>query len=236
MTHPSSLVIDALAAGKLDDADARAHIEGCARCRADLTSAEAAVAHFERSVFDRTVGAVTRPPRRRWWILPSILVPVLATIAIVWWTRPPAVDIRIKGGLTFQVFAHRHDEVIPVRDGTRLDAGDSIRFVAGASAPYLMVVSIDGAGHPSVYYPYQGERSGTSTPDPSELPGSIVLDASPGPERIFALSSTEPLDARMVIRALAEIGARGAAAIREARSLGVATAQQATVLFEKRAP
>lgn len=241
MSHLSSLVIDALAAGKLDAAGAdaaRAHIGACVRCRTDLASAEAAVSHFERSVLPRTLPAVQQPRGRRWWIMPSILVPVLATIAIVWWNRRPVVDddVRIKGSLTFQVFASRRSEVIPVRDGTRLDAGDSIRFVVGASTPYIMIASIDGAGHPSIYYPFEGERSGTATAEPSELPGSIVLDASSGPERIFALASATPLDAQVVTRALSAVGARGAAAIRETRRLDVPTAQQATVVFEKGLP
>jgi hypothetical protein len=244
MTHLSSLIIDSLAAGKLDAAEvetARAHIATCARCRGDLDAAEAAVAHFERSVLPRTIGAIQRPRRRWWWIVPSVLAPALATLALVWWFRRPAAPIdddtlRIKGGLTFQVFANRHGEVIPVRDGTHLDAGDSIRFVVGTGAPYIMVVSIDGAGHPSIYYPYEGERSGTATSEPSELPGSIVLDATNGPERVFALASATPLDAQVVTRALETIGARGPAAIRETQTVDVPTVHQASVVFEKGPP
>jgi hypothetical protein len=242
MSHLSSLVIDALAAGKLDDAEAttaRAHITECARCRGDLDTARAAMAHFERSVLPRTLPAIQRP-RARWWILPSVLAPVLATLALVFWFRrvppPPDDSVRIKGALTFQVFANRHGEVIPVRDGTHLEAGDSIRFVVGAATPYVMVASIDGAGHPSIYYPYEGERSGTATPSPSELPGSIVLDAASGPERVFALASATPLDANVVTQALAAIGARGPSAIRETRTLDVPTVHQATVVFEKGSP
>jgi len=242
MNHPSSLVIDALAANKLDDAEvktARAHIADCARCRGDLANAEAAIAHFERSVLPRTLPALQAARRRRWWLLPSVLAPALAALALVWWIRKPVDDdsVRIKGGLTFQVFANRHGEVIPVRDGTHLDAGDSIRFVVGTgSAPYVMVASIDGAGHPSIYYPYEGESSGTATSEPSELPGSIVLDAANGPERVFALASATPLDAAMVTRVLAAIGARGADAIRETHTLDVPAVHQASVVFEKGSP
>lgn len=239
MTHLSSLVIDALAAKQLEDAGARAHIAECARCRADLANAEAAMAHFERSVLPRTLSAIAQRRRRWWWIVPSVLAPALAALALVWWIRTPAPaddPVRIKGDLTFQVFANRHGEVIPVRDGTHLEAGDSIRFVVGAQAPYVMIASIDGAGHPSIYYPYEGERSGTATPSPSELPGSIILDAAGGPERVFALASATPLDAHVVTRVLAEIGARGASAIREARTLDLPTTQQASIVFEKGAP
>lgn len=246
MTHPSMLVIDALAAGKLDGAEAdaaRAHIVTCTRCRDDLAAAEAAGAKFMRDVLPRTLPAI-RPRRSRWWTLvPAVLAPALAVLALVWWSKRGGAperdddDVRIKGSLTFQVFASHGHDVIPVRDGTRLLPGDSIRFVVGSGGPgYVMVASIDGAGHASIYYPYDGARSGDATSKPSELPGSIVLDASPGPERLFALVSAEPLEASVVTRALAAIGAGGAQAIRDTTRLDVPAAAQASVVFEKAAP
>jgi hypothetical protein len=239
------LVIDALAAGKLDGAEAdaaRAHIATCARCRDDLAAAEAACAKFTRDVLPRTLPAIR--PRRAWWMIaPAVLAPALAVLAIVWWSRrgpataPTDDDVRIKGGLTFKVFASHGAEVIPVRDGTRLLPGDGIRFVVGSGGPrYVMIASIDGAGHPSIYYPYEGVRSGEATAKPSELPGSIVLDASPGPERLFALVSAEPLEASVVTHALAAIGAGGAEAIRATPRLDVPGAAQASVVFEKGTP
>jgi hypothetical protein len=244
MSHPSSLVIDALAAGKLAEAEAadtRSHVETCTRCRGDLAAAEAACAHFTREVFPRTVGKLQ--PRRTRWLYPALLVPVFAAIALVLWqgrhTDDPARDdsVRIKGDLTFQVYANRGEEVIPVRDNTKLAAGDKIRFVVGANGPsYLLVASIDGAGNATIYYPYGGVRSGSITKEPSELPGSIVLDAAPGPERVFGLVSDEPLDAAVVKRALVALGARGADAIRSTRTLEVPVALQASVVFEKAAP
>jgi len=246
MSHPSSFVIDALAAGKLAEAEAaqaRTHVEACARCRGDLAAAEAACAHFTREVLPRTIGNL-RPRPSRWRLFgPALLVPVFAVIALVLWQGrrggDPALeeDVRIKGALTFQVYANRGEEVIPVRDHTRLAAGDKIRFVVGSGGPaYLLVVSIDGAGNPTVYYPYQGARSGSVTKEPSELPGSIVLDAAPGPERVFGLVSVEPLDAAVVMRALAALGARGPSAIRETRTLDVPATVQASVVFEKVTP
>jgi hypothetical protein len=238
VSHPSSLIIDALAAGSLAGAEAteaRAHVEGCARCRGDLAAAEAACAHFTRVVLPRTIGALR--PRRRWWLFAPVLVPALAVLALVLWQRrtvedPILDDIRIKGGMTFQVFANRGGEVIAVRDGTSLRAGDQIRFVVGSGGPaFLLLVSIDGAGTATVYYPYGGERSGPISKLPSELPGSIVLDAAPGPERVFALVSSEPLDAAVVKRALLEIRER----IRETERLPVPV-EQASIVFEKETP
>ena len=246
-THLSSLTIDALAAGHLTGTEAtraRAHVETCARCSTDVAAAEAACARFTREVLPRTIGNLR--PRAPWWrrFGPGLLVPALAAaVVLIWMVRRPDTlpidddDIRLKGSLTFQVFANRGGEVIPVRDGIRLAAGDRIRFVVGAEgAAYLLVASVDGAGKATVYYPYGGARSGPVGRQPSELPGSIVLDAAPGPERVFALVSIDPLEAADVTRAIAAIGARGADAIRATRTLDVPASAQASVVFEKAAP
>ncbi|HEU0032902.1 MAG TPA: hypothetical protein VFQ53_19855 [Kofleriaceae bacterium] len=245
MSHLSSLTIDALAGGHLDDAEARAlrpHLEACARCRDELATAEAACRQFTRDVLPRTIGRLRPRPARWRWLVP-VIAPVLAAAAIVLWLVRPAGrparpvvddDIRLKGDLTFQMFARRGDAVIAVRDGTPLAAGDQIRFVVGANGPtHLIVASIDGAGHATIYYPYDGTRSGSVGAQPAELPGSIVLDASPGPERVFAIASTESLDAAIVKHALIELGARGTAAIRDTRRLAVPAAMQASIVFEK---
>jgi hypothetical protein len=237
--HLSNFAIDELASGLVTDARARAHLEGCARCRDELGATEAARAEFARDVFPRTVGRL-RVPRKRWWRVPAIAVSFAAALVLWLWsghrTHSSDSEIAIKGEVTFRVFAKRGDAVFAVRDATRLAPGDRIRFVAGSRNPgYLLVVSIDGAGAATVYYPFGGERSAAIGSEQDELPGSIVLDRAPGPERVFALFSAQPLDAAPVLRALHQLGARGAAAIRDARTLDVACAQ-ASVVFDKDVP
>jgi hypothetical protein len=234
--HLSSLEIDEIASGLLDDARARAHLEACPRCRDDLATAGAARAEFERSVFPRTVEKL-RPQRRRWLLVPALSLPIVAAIAVMLWLghREPTADddIRIKGGPTFRVFAKRGESVFAVRDGTRLAPGDHIRFVAGSRGPaYLLIASVDGAGSATVYYPYGGDRSERIAADARELPGSIVLDDAPGPERVFALFSDQPLDAPPVLRTLRELGARGPDAIRQTGTLDLPCVQ-ATLVFDK---
>lgn len=227
MSHLSMLELDAIAGGH---SPPHPHIEACERCRADLETARTACARFTRNVYPRTVDKLR--PRRTWW--PVLIVPVLAAAAFMLWLgrdENPDADIRIKGDITFQVFAKRDAHVIQVRDGTHLRPGDQIRFVAGSTtARYLMIGSIDGAGHPTLYYPYGGPRSTAIDKVPVELPGSIVLDAAPGPERLFALFSTEPLEGADVIRALAQVRD-----IRATAALDIAP-KQATVVFEKDVP
>lgn len=247
--HLSSFVIDALAVGHLAGAEraaAQLHIDGCERCRADLENTRAACATFTRDVLPRTIGTLHLPAP--WWrrFGPALLVPMLAAAAMLFWfaRRPDAVepreaepDIQIKGAVTFQMFARRDDQVFAVRDGTRLAAGDQIRFVVGARRlGFVLVASVDGAGATTVYYPYGGARSGPVGATPGELPGSVVLDAAPGPERVFALFSSEPLEAAQVTRVLAAIGARGRTAIRATTTLDVPAQDQASLVFEKDAP
>jgi len=245
--HLSSMTIDGLASGLLAEPSARAHLESCARCRGDLEAAEAACATFTRDVLPRTIGKL-RPVRSRWVLAwPAIAATALAAIVLVMLLgvreRPaPAIqddgDIRMKGVLAFQMFASRRYEVFAVHDATKLAAGDKIRFVVGAGAarPYLLVASVDGAGNATIYYPYGAARSGPAPAAPSELPGSIVLDAAPGPERVFALASAQPLDAMQVTRALLVLGRKGAAAIRATAVLDNLPAVQQSIVFEKVAP
>jgi hypothetical protein len=227
MSHLSMLEIDAIAAGH---SPLHPHVEACDRCRADLETARAACAQFTRDVYPRTVDKLRR--RRPWW--PALIVPVLAAAAVMLWLgreQKPDPDLRIKGDITYQVFAKRDAQIIQVRDGTHLRPGDQIRFVAGSTtARYLMIGSIDGAGHATLYYPYGGPRSTAIDKLPAELPGSIVLDTAPGPERLFALFSAEPLEGADVIRALTRIKD-----IRGTTTLDIA-AKQATIMFEKDVP
>lgn len=244
--HLASLVIDALAGGHLpaaEAAEARLHVERCARCRDDLDTATAACAHFSQVVLPRTVG--TLRPRTPWWRAfgPAVIVPALAVAVLLIWlvqgpdapTNEPA--LQIKGERTFQMFANHGGKIVPVRDATRLGPADQIRFIVGSrDLRFLLVASVDGAGKATVYYPFGGERSGPVSKEPSELPGSIVLDAAPGPERVFALFSREPLDAVIVTSALTAIGKAGDDAIRATHTLDVPADAQTSVVFEKVIP
>jgi hypothetical protein len=84
--------------------------------------------------------------------------------------------------------------------------GDALRFVVQPGGlPYLLIVSRDGAGHLTVYYPFGGSRSAElKSEGRNELPGSVELDATPGEERLFALFSRRPLEAARVTSRLAD--------------------------------
>lgn len=206
MTHLSSLQQDALALGSLPDAEraaAEEHLAGCERCRADAASLSAARAHFTGAVLPKTLGAVRRragaeSSRRRWFAGFAVALGAAAAVLIgVNQRRLVEEDVLEKGGAgTLQAYVQRDDRAEPVPDGTRLKAGDAVRLAVrtGPQDRFLAVLSLDGQGHVTRWFPLQGEQSGPVPPGVRiELPGSIVLDSSPGPEKLFAIFSAQPL-------------------------------------------
>jgi hypothetical protein len=228
---------------------ARAHADACAECRTRLESLRRSARHFELHVRERTeeqvLAALERraalPPRRRRWDLMALgLTGAAAALLLV--TRGASrhsdargADLLPKGDASLTVYRRHAGAVSVLADGTRVDAGDGLRFTADpAGHRWLLVVSIDSGGHSSVYVPYGGSSSAPIDPERRfEDPGSITLDETGGPERIFALFSDRPLSATDATRALAEIGSRGAEAIRSTRHLPVAAEAQTSLLLEK---
>jgi len=247
----------------VEEARIREHLASCLACTSRWQEHAASVTHFRSTIFPRTapglgVSRATMPSRLRRWVL-ALALPAVALAAVPLFlprllrssvTKPASGSegsaaesaIGIKGSAALHVFAKlgRPAEQVPatvvkVVDGTRLAAGDALRFVLDPTGlPYLLIASVDGAGQVSIYYPYRGERSaqvdGRAT---VSVPDSIVLDQALGPERVFAVFSSEPVSADQVRQALAGTVAAGAPAIRAQRHLPIAGTVQATVLFEK---
>lgn len=237
--HVSPLMLDALALRALDRAsEARVdrHLASCASCRDDARIAAELRQRFTVHVLPRGVPA-RRRQRRSWLAIPPL---VAALLAIGWCSRPaPVAELGIKGAATasWWVFANHDGRVFAVRDGTTLAAGDRIRFtVTPAGARYLLVASIDGLGAATIYYPYAGPQSAIVDADRVEPASSIELDAAPGPERIYALLSDEPIAADTVIARLRAVAAGGPDAIRGARALELPVRAQLSLVFEKATP
>lgn len=249
MSHLSQLELEthalrALPAEAASRADA--HLASCERCAAALSTLQATHRRFESDVLPRTLPRLRErlepQPRRRWRLFLAPVALAATSIATVILVRPsgPASDplYGVKGGAVLRVHARHGGSVFQAKDGERLSAGDALRFtVVPAGLPYLLVVSVDGSGAVSVYHPASGTQS-AALPEagqaPVELPGSIVLDAAPGPERIWALFSREPLRREDVEPALRTLAAKGPDAVRATRVLPVPAAQaQDSFLLEK---
>jgi hypothetical protein len=235
--HMSSFDLDAAA---LDGASAaqRAHLASCAACRARADEDHGFRAELSPEVMERTLAVWRR--RRRVAVVRWAVPLVMAAAAFVLLVRPgetPEVvepDLAVKGtrpGLA--IYALRDGHVFQVGDGDVLAPGDEIRFaVTPAGSRYVLIGSIDGFGRATIYVPYEGERSVAIDPrGRTELPGSIVLDDAPGPERVFAVFSSVAIRAADVRQALHRFAAlRGSTRL----ELGM-PATQVSLVFQKAA-
>jgi hypothetical protein len=228
------------------------HARTCATCAARHADHGARVAHFRAAVFPRTAEAVSargsHSLRRRWaaWLAVPVAVALLALVVGRHrggrLAREAADDtLGVKGDALFQVFARRNGSgddgppVVHVSNGMRLAAGDALRFVLfPGDMPYALIASVDGAGQVNIYFPFHGEESGfASGRGAVAVPGSIVLDAAPGPERVFVIYSVRALRASAVRAALAPTAAAGASAIRGLKAVPIEGTVQASLVFEK---
>jgi hypothetical protein len=243
--HPSARALHefhlALAPRQTADGIA-AHVAGCERCRADLQALEGDHRRFEREIFPRTRASIAaRGTPWLWagrrWTWPALGVLAAAAAMSIFFVHTRSDDVRTKGGAAaLAVFVARGDTVTPVEDGkSRLRAGDRIRFVLWpAGLRYGVIASIDGAGHATQYFPFQGDRSVPLAAQARlEIPGSIELDHAPGPERIFAVMSARPLATATVLEALHQLASQGIAVIRTTTTLPIQAASVTSILFEK---
>ena len=145
-------------------------------------------------------------------------------------------DLGIKGGGDLLTYVRRGTKVSRLAPGGVVAAGDALRFVVETGDHrYLFIAGVDGGGRAHAYYPYGQWQSVPVAPHARfEVPGSLVLDNAPGPERIFAMVSSRPLDGDDVRAILEELARRGPPAIRTTATPGVLEAEIASILFEKR--
>ncbi len=233
-----------------------AHARRCSACAERRAAHVALIEQFRVSVLPRTVEAVTARRRdrlwRRWaaWLALPAAAAAAVLLLVTGRHREGAAPVAggdaalgVKGGALFEVFARRSGSaadvdgttVMRLHDGMRLAPGDALRFVLFPNGmPYVLIASVDGAGQVNIYYPFHGEASVlASGQGVLSVPGSIVLDAAPGPERLFVIYSARPLPAIAVRAALAPTAAAGAAAIRSTREAPIEGTVQASLLFEK---
>jgi len=176
----------------------------------------------------------------------GLLVAALVALScFVVWLRPWTSgeherELQAKGGFELLVYARKQQHVTLLDRFNRVVyPGEEIRFIL-AGVPeghaYVLVASVDAAGRATVYFPYGGTGS-APLPGPGrwEVPGSIVLDETLGPERVFAIFSERPLAAADVVLALVRLGRAGKNAIRDARTLDVPDTEQRSFLMFKQA-
>jgi hypothetical protein len=191
----SDLTFDRLLGDDLAEAEAtaaRRHVESCDRCRQRIGAlrqyrddAQVALPGFNE---------LTERPRaarlRRW---PAVVGAVLAVAAaLILWARVPkplpGVDeSRLKGGGRLGFYVRRGDVITQGAAGEVLHPGDAIEFAYRAPTPgFVAILSVDGAGHASVYYPTEG-RAAPLEGGEQVLPQSTIVDEVLGKEVIYGL-------------------------------------------------
>jgi hypothetical protein len=201
----SELALDRLlrgeSAGAVAEA-ARAHVAGCERCRGRLADIAAARDAFRadppplRQPVPPSLSAapsLPAPPsrwRRRRWPLAGGATVVAAAAALLFFVRSgDDADTRLKGGQPSVVLYvdHAH-QLRRAAAGEPVAPGDTVQLTYSAARPfYGAILSRDGAGHVSRYFP--DAPSAAALPAGRELrfPRATELDAVLGPESIFAL-------------------------------------------------
>ena len=121
-------------------------------------------------------------------------------------SSPP--DIALKGSSALSVFARAPGEPVDakVTAETVLRPGSAVHF--GYQAPsdgQLLIFEVDGTGAATVFFPFGAQASAPVRVDgPSVLPGTVVLDAAPGPSQLTAVfrPGAEPIEAAPLIERL----------------------------------
>jgi hypothetical protein len=198
-TCPAAFELEAFFAG--EPSALAPHVASCASCRADVDALKAGSDAFTRArppeLFLRQLERRAAEPRRR-SLLAAWLAPLAAcagaAVLLVTALREQKVTLK---GHAFHVLVKRGDAApAPVQTDARLAAGDALRFRFEAPREgHLAILDLDGTERVTMFYPTAGARAAPVRPgDDPLLPGSIVLDAAPGPEWLVAVFSSEPLD------------------------------------------
>jgi hypothetical protein len=204
----SDLVLDRWLAGELgpDEVErVERHIVQCARCAARNEAVRASKAALPPELPDAIVAkakasehhphVATVHPLRRWAPQLATALAMAAALVLFVRTREPAPDPigvgeRTKGGPRIAFHVRQGGGIRAGATGDRLSPGDQVQFSYSArDRAYLAIVSLDGGGHASVYYPSDdSDRAAPIEPGVDvTLPQSTVLDETLGPEKVFAL-------------------------------------------------
>jgi hypothetical protein len=202
----SDFVIDGLIADELEAEEvvaARAHASACERCASQIARAETEQAAFAASapaLPGLAPGApVARLGERRIPRLAkasAILAFAAALLLFVRWQKTGSVDsgLRTKGHPRLGLVM-KHGEAVRIAGPDELASpGDQLRFrYTSAVATYLAILSVDGAGHASIYYPTEAETAHVEAGTDVLLEAAIQLDDAPGTETIYALFCGTPV-------------------------------------------
>lgn len=251
-TRPSRLALDRYATGELEG-EARSALEASMgeRERRHLDAVEATRAQMppiDLAAIRRRAEAPApanddrgfRALRRGYGLLAAVAVAAAALVAVALGTDGTPGSgtggVRIRGAEAIEIYQVVGDEVHPYGGETALGESDVIgfrltnpgHFVGGPHPGHCGVVllSVDGRGTVSVFYPAEGEEPELLPTDGTfNLPDTVILDGAPGPEIFVAVFDTPVSEATAELeRRFEDGGARAVEAWAE-RAPGVVSAR-----------
>ena len=234
MTCPSEFVLDEVLSHGASPA-VGAHVSGCQDCQRRVAGRRAdaeSFTGFATEIWRKVEGAGT--PRRRRWLPALVAVPAGLSVAlgVLLLVHVPAridapsakVYTGPKGGFALEVAARRGRDLFMADAAHPAHPGDELRFIPSGAPPaqFIAIVSLDGRRELTLFYPARPDADSPPIPPTGEaLPGGIILDDAPGPERLFVVLSARPLrgaEVEAAVRAQVERGASAEAALASARA------------------
>lgn len=108
--------------------------------------------------------------------------------AVLFFAFPQLPGNRLKGEVDLGFYVMRNGQVTMGDPDATVRPGDRLQFsYRSGQADRLILVSVDGTGRVSVFYPERGEEGVEVIPGERHvLDGSVELDAAPGPEVFVA--------------------------------------------------
>jgi len=127
--------------------------------------------------------------KRGRWLLATGIGTLAAAAALTLVIASPPSDVRRKGGeSSVSFFVMRGGRVHRGEDFGRLAPHDTVRFTySNPEAMYLTIVSVDGAGVVSTYFPAEDVPYRAQPGRDVPLPLSTELDGTLGEEQIWAI-------------------------------------------------
>jgi plastocyanin len=194
----SDLLLDELRADDLDanrKAQAEQHLRSCARCTARQQVLLAAALEFTERYPEAPVVTVPRATRSIGRIYAGLTAALALAACVVLFVRAERVARdsqaaleRSKGGARLGFYVKRDGHVFQGADGQRVHAGDELRFVVTNAAQHqIAILSRDGRGVTSVYYPSQRLSRALGSAHETALDTAVQLDATPGAEALFGI-------------------------------------------------
>ncbi|HXX30185.1 MAG TPA: zf-HC2 domain-containing protein [Myxococcaceae bacterium] len=180
--------------GPDEAAEVESHVGACPRCGDAAAALVRAEAEFRSSAAPpftgRTAAATAPPPARRRrapaWLLPGMGAAFAATVLLV---LQGGESIRSKGApAEVGMYVQHQGTVRRAGWGEVVQPGDSVRFTYSVGRPSeVAILSLDGAGAASVYFPEGEETVRVEAAHDSPLPLGTRLDGVLGEEQVVAL-------------------------------------------------